>query len=615
MNHNFFLKNFKFKLILILCLLISQSDRVFSQIETCNTCVNPQSEVEESKIVTIGNGIDCYLTINYKRRICTDYYDLMIKSIVFESGSDCSKLSVEEIFNIAIVKLILSNPFNLPENSPISKKMRIISYSCWKKNVAQTQLESCVPNICCTTTIKFEITATSPISYSIELPDKPCVECQSNEDCKLVCTNGIFEKFADYFKTTTTVSTNDCSDFRVDAGKDISICPNSDGVQLNATGGDSYTWDPTDYLNYSNISNPIANPPESNCPITYTVTSLRGGCEATDKITVTCKTNIIAYAGNDVTICEGENVQLQATGGVNYYWSPSIGLSNRNISNPIAKPLYTTTYTVTVTDGTCNATAQVTVTVCPTPTVSGGFDRTICPGECVDLNAVTIPGVTYEWNPKIGLSNPNNPDPKDPDYLQIPNPIACPKEPTCYTLTVRNNCKIPACEATTKFCISISGWQSKKMVYALPTTINNTPGDTVLLQFTIVPDLDLLPVTHFQMKVQFDSTQLSILPNFIEMVQCSNCATNVQGFEAWDLQTNKISNNTILITGIGIPLLNPATYELKVRVNPSLNVLTNSSALVGYTYDMKRYLYDPCLNRVDVAPVDYMSVQIVPYED
>lgn len=55
----------------------------------------------------------------------------------------------------------------------------------------------------------------------------------------------------------------------------------------------------------------------------------------------------------DVTICPGGQYPLQARGGVSYRWSPSVGLSNPNIPNPVASPEQTTTYTVEILDA-CN---------------------------------------------------------------------------------------------------------------------------------------------------------------------------------------------------------------------------------------------------------------------
>ncbi|MGZ4034245.1 MAG: LamG-like jellyroll fold domain-containing protein, partial [Bacteroidia bacterium] len=50
----------------------------------------------------------------------------------------------------------------------------------------------------------------------------------------------------------------------------------------------------------------------------------------------------------DTTICDGSSVQLSVSGGyTSYSWSPSTGLSDSSISNPIANPLVTTSYVVT----------------------------------------------------------------------------------------------------------------------------------------------------------------------------------------------------------------------------------------------------------------------------
>lgn len=54
-----------------------------------------------------------------------------------------------------------------------------------------------------------------------------------------------------------------------------------------------------------------------------------------------------AYAGNDTTILQGYPYQLQASGGDNYVWSPSTGLDNSFIANPITTLYNDITYTLT----------------------------------------------------------------------------------------------------------------------------------------------------------------------------------------------------------------------------------------------------------------------------
>ena len=91
--------------------------------------------------------------------------------------------------------------------------------------------------------------------------------------------------------------------------------------------------------------------------------------------TTTCTTctpqPTVANAGPDTSICNGTPVQLNATGGISYSWSPATGLSATNISNPFANPAVTTTYTVAVTVSPgCVEFDQVVVTVNGSPTVT-----------------------------------------------------------------------------------------------------------------------------------------------------------------------------------------------------------------------------------------------------
>ncbi len=58
------------------------------------------------------------------------------------------------------------------------------------------------------------------------------------------------------------------------------------------------------------------------------------------------------------------SAQLNALGGTNYSWSPTTGLNNPNIPDPIADPEESTFYTVTVTDNNgCSTTDDVYIEV------------------------------------------------------------------------------------------------------------------------------------------------------------------------------------------------------------------------------------------------------------
>lgn len=86
---------------------------------------------------------------------------------------------------------------------------------------------------------------------------------------------------------------------------------------------------------------------------------------------------VVAQAGNDVTICAGTATTLggaAATGGTGpytYTWAPATGLNNAGILHPVCTATATATYTLTATDATgAMGTDQVAVTVKPSPAVS-----------------------------------------------------------------------------------------------------------------------------------------------------------------------------------------------------------------------------------------------------
>ena len=213
----------------------------------------------------------------------------------------------------------------------------------------------------------------------------------------------------------------------INAGNDTTMCV-GDSVQLNATGGVSYSWSPTIGLTNPNIANPIAFP---NTTTTYVVTVTDSlSCTGVDSVTVTVVNPPVITINNDTTICDGDCIQLNATGGTSYSWTPTTGLSNPNIANPTACPTVNTTYVVTVSNAAnCTATDSVTITLNPLPTITASNDTTICDGACAQLNASG--GTSYSWSPTIGLSNPN-----------IANPNACPTVTTTYVVTGTdaNNC-------------------------------------------------------------------------------------------------------------------------------------------------------------------------------
>ncbi|TAE53728.1 MAG: hypothetical protein EAZ89_07205, partial [Bacteroidetes bacterium] len=222
-----------------------------------------------------------------------------------------------------------------------------------------------------------------------------------------------------------------------DAGPAQRLCEGSPGVSLSGSGGQTYAWSPAAPLSNAGIANPVATPAASTL-FTLTVTDANG-CSDTDTVSVTVSRRPIASAGDDLSVCEGGSVQLSASGGSQYSWSPAFGLSNSLISNPLATPLATTRYVVTVTQGGCSDTDTVNVRVEAAPQLVVGGPYEICAGESVRLQASGA--ASYVWSPATGLSNP-----------AIATPVAFPALSTNYTLTAAS---ANGCEASTSVAVSV----------------------------------------------------------------------------------------------------------------------------------------------------------------
>ncbi|WP_338762121.1 PKD domain-containing protein [Bernardetia sp. ABR2-2B] len=103
----------------------------------------------------------------------------------------------------------------------------------------------------------------------------------------------------------------------------------------------------------------------------------------------------------DVTICRGESTQLEATGGVNYLWTPTTGLSDPTIANPIASPTTTTTYSLTTeTAAGCRGNLTTTVTVLPELIASFGLTLgDVCDGDStVSIINTSQNATSYLWD-------------------------------------------------------------------------------------------------------------------------------------------------------------------------------------------------------------------------
>jgi gliding motility-associated-like protein len=130
------------------------------------------------------------------------------------------------------------------------------------------------------------------------------------------------------------------------------------------------------------------------------------GCK--DSVSKNVTVNLLTPdAGRDTTVCSNGSVSINllATGGTGYNWSPVGVVSNPNIANPVATVNTTTRLYVTVTNAAgCSGTDSVTITVNALPNVIANNDTAICILQPLPLLATGA--ATYVWSPAAAVSNP-----------------------------------------------------------------------------------------------------------------------------------------------------------------------------------------------------------------
>lgn len=152
--------------------------------------------------------------------------------------------------------------------------------------------------------------------------------------------------------------------------RDTIICYGS-RVQLNATfTGTGFRWSPVNSLLNATGINPLAGPSQSTTYLLSVRDSL-SGCPklVSDSIQIRVIPNIIVKAGRDTMVVPDQLLALQATAssGNQFSWTPSLGLSNSRIHNPVAQlgdDIDSILYRVRVTDdGGCYGEDDIMVKV------------------------------------------------------------------------------------------------------------------------------------------------------------------------------------------------------------------------------------------------------------
>jgi gliding motility-associated-like protein len=138
-----------------------------------------------------------------------------------------------------------------------------------------------------------------------------------------------------------------------------------DSVFIQASGGLTYSWNPTNSLRFINPKEAWAKP--TSTTIYEVITFNQHGCTDTGEVAIAVTNPPLNYSLEDSTIIIGETIDANVFIGplYNYQWTPSNGLSCNNCPNPKMKPEITTTYYLTMFDdfGCYEIKDTVTITV------------------------------------------------------------------------------------------------------------------------------------------------------------------------------------------------------------------------------------------------------------
>ncbi len=245
--------------------------------------------------------------------------------------------------------------------------------------------------------------------------------------------------------------------------QDVRCFQNCNGrIEISASGG----LTPYTYLWNNNQNDSLI---ENLCAGSYEViVEDASGCIQRLATTIEEPEELALVAYGD-SICAGDTatILVNASGGESpYTYDWNNGLPN--VSTHSVTPTTPTNYEVTVTDiNNCSKTVQTSVTIInETVIVDAGEDQMICKDSCIWLNGTQEGGIAFDWQPTIGLN--------DPDSL---NTRTCPELSMTYVLTVEGVCG-------NTFTDSVE-------ITIAPDPIVQLPNDTIICQgncLTIIPN-------------------------------------------------------------------------------------------------------------------------------
>ena len=187
---------------------------------------------------------------------------------------------------------------------------------------------------------------------------------------------------------------------------DTGICP-GDTAQLRISGDSLVTvqWTPANFIDNKLSYTPKVWP---NTTTTYSVLAVNNkGCRDVQPIKVTVHPAAVLQLPDSIELYPGDSYQIEPGGNCLYFqWTPPVGLSATNISNPVAQPLLDTKYLVNAqTEAGCKISDSISIYMADDSWVNipNGFMPKNGPFKVVHIGRATLKSFTIydRWGVKM----------------------------------------------------------------------------------------------------------------------------------------------------------------------------------------------------------------------
>ncbi len=255
--------------------------------------------------------------------------------------------------------------------------------------------------ICPGESYQFDASGGSNYSWSpADLLDNSTI---SNPTATIYQTTTFIVTISDSCGSSTNQVTLEVFDSEINISEDTSVCLGN-SVNLFAIGNGTIYWEPDTYLNDSSIPNPTSIP---DTIITYTANlTTSEGCNNKDSVTISVFQNPpIPILADTLTMCEGNWLDIEISGGETYEWYPNTNIQNTIGSEVSVFPPSDQWYYCLVTNACGTKLDSVLINV-TSASINVSNDTTICPNEKATLWAEGAD--LYYWYPYEYIENSFN---------------------------------------------------------------------------------------------------------------------------------------------------------------------------------------------------------------